>query len=316
MQILSLAEIKNRLGQDKTSLIKNQEDGFVAYSEGRVVVPQVGHIGFPVGDCHIKYGMISGDDHFVIKIASGFPNNPQAHGISVIQGLILVLSAQTGQPLFLLQDEGYLTNLRTALAGLIAAKYLAPKNISAIGVLGVGGQARLQVRMLKELTPCRTIWVWGRSREKVGQYINEMSTEGFMVQAAQSPKEVANYCNLIITTTSSTHPLLKIGDIQAGTHITAVGADCPGKNEIDPEVFAKADICAVDSKSQCCHHGDASHAIRAGLISESQLLELGQIIAMPHLGRTSEKQITIADLTGVAVQDIQIAKTVLGLSLR
>lgn len=256
--------------------------------------------------------MISGDDVFVIKLAGGFYQNPKLYGIPSAQGLMLIFSAKTGQPLILLQDEGYLTSLRTAIAGLIVAKYLAPKEVSTVGVLGTGIQARMQVQMLKEWTNCRPLWMRGRDAENVNSYAQDMSAEGFNVFKADSPQEVSKNCKLIIRTTPSTDPLLHYDDILLGTHITAVGADSPNKQELDPKIFSRAQICVVDSKLQCLDHGETFYSVNQGIIAADKLLELGRIVERPEFGRNHEDptQITIADLTGVAVQDIQIAKSV------
>ena len=308
MKIISFTEIQSRINLPQ--MIVDQEEGFKAYSAGQVNVPPVGHIRFdnPLGDCHIKYGAITNDEVFVVKIASSFGTNQSQYGISACQGLMLVLSSKTGEPLVLLQDNGYLTELRTAIAGLIAAKYLAPKVINGIGVLGTGGQARMQIEMLKNITPCRTLWVWGRNSDNTASYTKDITDKGFTVHVVEDPATVAQNCNIIVSTTPSKTALLEAKDVRPGTHITAMGADSPNKQELDPELFRKAHICVVDSKSQCIDHGDSHYAIRSGCILESQLIEIGQIIINPTIGRTHDNQITLADLTGVAVQDIQIAK--------
>lgn len=304
MKILGLDEIKSRI--DLPKIIAMQEDGFKAYSAGQVNVPPVGYLKqhTPPGSYHIKYGLIENDTVWVIKIVGGPSGIPSS-------GMMIVLSTATGKPEFFLQDNGYLTQLRTAVAGLIAAKYLAPKNITAIGVIGTGAQARMQVDLLKEWTDCRQIYVWGRTDEKAMAYKQAMAEKGFMVHIAKSPAEVAQNCNLIITTTSSREPLLKVEDIRPGTHITAMGADAPGKIELDSRIIANADIVVVDSRSQCIDHGEICTAYHKKLITDDRLLELGAVIANPALGRLSKNQITVADLTGVAVQDTQIAKAII-----
>ena len=254
---------------------------------------------------------VEGDPIYAVKIAGAFHQNPLKHGLQAIQGVILVFDAMTGQTRAILQDEGYLTNIRTAMAGLIAAKYLAPKEISGIGVLGTGVQARLQVEQLKQYTNCRKLWLWGRNKKKIEQYIKDLEAEGFQVTVSTSISDLCNHCNLIVTTTSAHEPLISSDDVQPGTHITAVGADAPGKQELDPHIFQIADLCVVDSRSQCIDHGEVHHAHQAGIVQEKDLLELGEVIENPKLRRKSESQITVADLTGVGVQDIQIAKAVL-----
>jgi ornithine cyclodeaminase len=296
-------------------LIQAVEDGFAAYSRGEVVVPPVGHLDFdePPGDCHIKYGYIRGDDAFTVKIATGFYRNPE-RGLPSSNGVVLVFSSRTGELLAILQDEGCLTDLRTAAAGAVAAKYLAPSKVECIGIVGAGTQARLQLEYLKEVSPCRSVLLWARSAERAAAFQAAFQAafhvEGFQLELASTVAELALRSQLIVTTTPARHWLLGADNVQPGTHITAVGADGGGKQELDPRLFARA-VCAVDSRKQCAQFGDSSYAIQEGLIASGDLIELGEIIQNRSLGRQDAAQITIADLTGVAVQDIQIAKLAL-----
>jgi ornithine cyclodeaminase len=292
-------------------LIQAVEDGFAAYSRGTVVVPPVGHLEFddPPGDCHIKYGYIRGDDAFTVKIATGFYRNPE-RGLPSSNGVVLVFSSRTGELLAILRDEGCLTDLRTAAAGAVAAKYLAPTNVECIGTLGAGTQARLQLEYLKEVTPCRRVLLWARSAARAAAFQAALHVEGFEIELASTVAELARRSRLIVTTTPARHWLLGVDDVQPGTHITSVGADGGGKQELDPRLFARA-LCVVDSRKQCAQFGDSSYAIQAGLIAQADLIELGEIIQDRSLGRRDAAQITIADLTGVAVQDIQIANLAL-----
>jgi ornithine cyclodeaminase len=197
--------------------------------------------------------------------------------------------------------------VRTAVAGAIAAKYLAPGSITRIGIVGTGGQARFQLRMLPLVSSCRDVTVWGRSDERLAAFEREMTAEGFNVDMTRDVSRLAATCNLIVTTTSARAPLLNLDDVRPGTHITAMGADAPGKQELDPRLVARASVVAADSIAQCVDHGELAHAVQAGLLDPGRVVELGQLIAGRVPARTSEDQITIADLTGVAVQDLQIA---------
>ncbi len=309
MKIVTLNQILNAL--PAIDLIDVIEQGFIAYSKGEVVVTPVGEMIFeePPGDVHIKYGYIRSDDHFVIKIASGFYNNPGL-GLPSSGGMMLLFSQKTGQPLAALLDEGKLTDLRTAAAGAIAAKHLAPTHVRRIGIVGSGIQARLQLRQLKSVTTCRAATVWGRSLEKLAEYREEMEKDGFEITTTQNSDQVAAECNLIVTATPSTEPLLRAEHIRPGTHITAVGADGPHKQELDSAILKMADVLVADSIAQCLERGEIFRALQNRQIAKEDLLELGNVISGASEGRTSDEQITIADLTGVAVQDIQIAKAV------
>jgi ornithine cyclodeaminase len=133
---------------------------------------------------------------------------------------------------------------------------------------------------------------------------------GLDIKATKSLDDLVSQCNLIVTTTSAKSPLIRADQVQKGTHITAMGSDDHGKQELEAELLAKADLVVADSVSQCVDHGECFYAVQGGHIEESSILELGHVIKDPAIGRTSEDQITVVDLTGVAIQDIQIAKMV------
>lgn len=304
-KIYTLDQIKTAL--DYSEIIGAIEEGFVLYSQNKTVVPSVGYLRFENGraDVHLKYGYIRDDDFYVVKIASGFYENPKI-GLPSSNGLMLVFSQKTGELLTILLDEGYLTDIRTAVAGAVVAKYLAPKKIDSIGIIGCGIQARLQLELLKEVTDCRKAIVWGRNQEKLKKYQQEMSEKGFEIETATNISNITENCQLIVTTAPAKTPLLFADQIKKGTHITAVGADAEGKQELDANIFELADIVVADSIGQCVDHGDISHAN----ISKDKINEFGNVIVNPDLQRKNDEQITVADLTGVAVQDIQIAKYV------
>lgn len=304
-KIYNLDQIKTALNYSE--IIESIVEGFVLYSDNKTVVPPVGYLGFenPSADVHIKYGYIRNDDFYVVKIASGFYENPKI-GLPTSNGLMLVFSQKTGELLAILLDEGYLTDIRTAVAGAVVAKYLAPKNIDCIGIVGCGIQARLQLELLKEVTDSRRVIVWGRNQEKLKIYQQEMSKPDFEIETATEISTITENCQLIVTTTPSKTPLIFADQIKKGTHITAVGSDSEGKQELDAKIFDLADIIVADSIEQCVDHGDLSQAN----IAKDKIIELGRMIVSPDLHRKTEEQITVADLTGVAVQDIQIAKYV------
>ena len=308
MHILYKKTIKNILEQ--LDLVPMIEEGFMAYSQGKSIVPPVGELTFdqPPGDVHIKYGYIIGKTYYVIKIASGFWEN-EKYGIPNGQGMMLIFEQKTGQPRAILLDDAMLTDIRTAIAGQICAQRLS-NNIRKIGIIGTGLQARLQVEYLSKITDCKDVLVWGRNTKKMNLYKDDMKKLGFEVVSAESAKSVASECNLIITATASNEPLLNENDILNGTHITAMGSDTPGKRELGPGIIKSADLVVADSIDQCQERGEIAYALRDGDISKQQIVELGDVLSGKKLGRQNEKQITVADLTGVAVQDIQIATAV------
>lgn len=306
MRIVERAEIVARIDLDLA--VQRIEEGFVAFSNGKVQVPPVQMFAFAAanGDCCVKSAFIEGSETFTVKVSTGFYDNP-GKGLESNDGLMLVLSASDGRPLALLQDQGWLTGMRTALAGRIAARLMAPREVHAIGILGTGMQARMQLEQLRPVTACRRVIVWGRNDAELASYNGFAAELGFDVQVTREAKTLAEGANLIVCTTPSRAALLDSEWIRPGTHITAVGADAPGKQELDPLLVARADRIIVDSVVQCRQYGEVSHALKAGLIEEAQLGEIGALLDGRIAGRTSDDEITLVDLTGVAVQDAQIA---------
>lgn len=300
---------------ESLDLIPMIEKGFMAYSQGDSIVPPVGELQLEKGEVHIKYGFIKEQPYYVIKIASGFYGNHQ-YDLPSSNGCMLVFCQSTGQLQGILLDEGHLTDVRTAVAGAISAKYLAPKKVHQIGIVGTGIQAAAQLHWLEKVIDCHRVSVWGRSLANVEKYINQIEGSSFaehpdfQIEAVEDLAQLQQECNLIVTTTPSNTPLLSAKHLQPGTHITAVGSDTLEKQELDSEILAQADLVVGDSISQCKTRGEISQAIRSNHLSIESVVELGNIISDASSGRTNDLQITVSDLTGVAVQDIQIASAV------
>ena len=307
MEIITLDQIKQIL--PSIDIIPQIEKGFQAYSEGRVIVPPIGEMILDKGEVHIKYGFVKKDGYYVIKVASGFYENP-AVGLPSDNGLMLLYSQETGELASILLDEGYLTNIRTAVAGAIVAKYMAPSKVNKIGITGAGTQGRLQLLYLKDVVDCRQVLVWGLNQEEVEVYKSDMEKEGYYIETTLDASEILKQCNLVVTTTPSKTPVLSSKDLRKGTHITAMGSDTPEKQEVDSRILRDADIVVADSIEQCLARGEIFKAIEAGDLKKDKLIELGNVISGAARGRISDQQITIADLTGVAVQDISIASAV------
>jgi ornithine cyclodeaminase len=308
--VVRSSELEHAL--DYPRLIDEIAAGFVAYSAGNVVVPPVGHLAVEAfhGNVHIKYGYVRGDDVYVIKIASGFEENA-SKGLPPGDGTMLVSDLRTGMLLAILLDHGWLTDVRTAVAGAVGARALAPSDVHRIGIIGAGVQGRLQLELLARVTPCRYAMIYSRTAAHAEQYARDMSTKGFQVVVAATADALVRECNLIVTATTARAPLFDAGAVRAGTHVSAFGADAPGKQELDVALFTRADVVVADSRAQAADHGELAHALAAGAVDSAHVRELGDVLANAALGRTNDDQITVCDLTGVAVQDIVIAKHVL-----
>jgi len=310
IRIVTEEELRRCVEMDSESL-RAVEESFVSLSKGEATVPPIMRIPVPerTGEVDVKSAYIHGLENLTVKIASGFYENLQ-RGLPSSCGLMVIASAETGFVQSILLDNGYLTDVRTGLAGAIAAKYLAKDSIETAGVIGSGAQARYQMRALKLVRDFRRLLVYGIVPKEVDRYISEVSSVlSVEVLKANSAEEVVRNSDVVVTTTPSREAYLKPEWLHPGLHITAMGTDGEEKQELFPGVLARADRLACDSKSQCLRLGELHHGIEAGTIShESPLTELGEIITGNKPGRESDKQITVCDLTGVGVQDAAIAR--------
>jgi len=290
-------------------------NAFRADGDGRAHVPAVINLDVPThrGEFHIKTAHIDGVPHIAVKIASGFYNNP-SKGLPSGSGLMAVFDATTGMPVALLFDNGFLTDIRTGAAGAIAADVLAPKAIRTAGVIGSGLQARHQIQCLRCVRDFREIVAWSPTRAHLDAYCADMRAAGFDARAASSPREVCFEADVLMTTTPAREPLVLAEWLRPGQHVTALGSDSPGKQELDPACLGRADLLVVDRVTQCAAFGELRHALAAGVFRADRVhAELGEVVAGVKSGRTSDEQITIADLTGVGFQDTAIASRAIAL---
>ena len=282
---------------------------FAALASGKVVMPPILSMAIPEanGEVDVKTAYIPGFDGFAIKVSPGFFDNPKL-GLPSLNGLMILLSTRTGLVEALLLDNGYLTDIRTAAAGAVAARHLAPRIVDTAGVIGTGAQARLQMEAAHLVRPFSKVLVWGRDIDRARSCAADLEARlGVEGQAVADPAELVASSQLIVTTTPAEHPVLKAEWLHPGLHVTAMGSDQAGKNEIDPAALAGADLYVCDRVSQCEVLGELRSAIAAGMWAGKRPPELGEIVAASHPGRVSDSQITICDLTGTGAQDTAIA---------
>ncbi len=302
MRILDLNEIRAAIQYGEA--ITRMRAALIAQARGECDTPMPMHLGIaPVeGEVHIKSSYRRGGKYFALKIASTFPGN-LALGLSTGSGMMLLCSAETGEPMALLADEGHLTDVRTAAVAAMVVRELK-RDDQAIGILGTGLQARLQARMHAEVLDLRQVWIWGRTAGRATECAGDLRRllPGVGITVAVSPAEVARHAKLLITATASREPLLHAADIQRGTHISAVGSDSPGKQELDPLIVRRAGLVLVDSIPQCEKLGELQHAREQSL----RALEIG---AFCESGASwDRRQNTVCDLTGLGVEDLYIAE--------
>lgn len=289
-------------------------EAFRADGEGRTHVPPVINLEIPDarGEFHIKTAYIEGVAHIAVKVASGFYDNP-GKGLPSGSGMMTLFDASTGFPAAILLDNGFLTDIRTGAAGAVAADVLARDRITTVGIIGSGLQARYQVHCLRAVRTFSRIVAWSPTRTRLDAYCAEMSALGFEVTAATDAEEVCAAADVLITTTPSREPVVRAAWLRPGMHVTAVGSDSPGKQELEAACLGRADVIVVDRHSQCAAFGELKHALDALLLGGREVDELGEIVAGKKPGRTSDEQITIADLTGVGFQDTAIASAAVSL---
>lgn len=309
MYLFEENDIRKHVKLDQKS-IELIEEGFTQLDAGNVTLPPIMRIDLPEhnGEVDVKSAYIKGVDTFALKISSGFFNNPSL-GLPSLSGMMMLFQSRTGLPEAVLFDNGYLTDIRTAAAGAVTANYLAKRKIDFAGVIGAGLQARLQMHALHAVRPFKTINVFSRSGEAARIYANELEkTLGVTVRIADSPEEVVKESEAVVTTTPSKQPLIKADWIHPGLHITAMGSDTEHKQELEAQVFTKADVVVCDVKSQCFRMGELHHAKDILTEKINSILELGELTSKKKEGRQNDSQVTVCDLTGTGVQDTVIAR--------
>lgn len=308
--ILTEADLRKLVRLDEEA-IACVEDAFRALAKGSVSMPPILRLDIPAerGEVDVKTAYISGLDSFAIKISPGFFNNPLI-GLPSTNGLMIQFSAKTGLIEALLLDNGYLTDVRTAAAGAVAAKYLARGDATTATVFGAGMQAGLQLEALALVRPIKQARIWARDFSKAQKVAATLSEKlGFSIQAVSDAREACSGSDIIITTTPSETPLVKSDWLEPGQHLTAMGSDAEHKNEIDPAIFGRPIFYVADSLNQTRRLGELHHAISAKIVAaDASYPELGEIILEPQKFQRRPNMITICDLTGTGVQDTAIAR--------
>lgn len=309
MTVITETELRRIVPLDAAA-VDCVEQAFMALATKPVAMPPILRLDIPEhnGEVDVKTAYVPGLDGFAIKISPGFFDNPKL-GLPSLNGLMVLFSARTGLVEALLLDNGYLTDVRTAAAGAVAARHLARPEASVAAILGAGVQARLQLEALTLVRPIREARIWARDLEKATAAARELTDRlGFPVHAESTITGAVRGADVIVTTTPATAPILAAEHLAPGQHVTAMGSDSEHKNEIAPEALKRADLYVPDSLSQVRRLGELHHAIEGGVFAADQTFpELGAIIAGQVQGRTSAEAITVCDLTGTGVQDTAIA---------
>ena len=307
--ILSEQDLRQAVTLDAES-ISCIEEAIESLATKQVVMPPILSMEIPDfnGEVDVKTAYVPGLDSFAIKISPGFFDNPKL-GLPSLNGLMVLFSAQTGIVEAVLLDNGYLTDLRTAAAGAVAAKALSRADSKVATIYGTGLQARLQLEALCLVRPITSARIWGRSPDKAKATATELGEKlGIDIKAFESGQEAAKGADILVTTTPSQSPILMADWLEPGQHVTVMGSDADYKNEIEPAIIGKANLYVADRLTQTRKLGELRSAIAASVVTgETQFPELGTIVAGARPGRETEADITVCDLTGMGVQDTAIA---------
>ena len=309
IKILTERELRDAV-QLNVGAVDCIDRAFATLASGDVVMPPILSMAIHEynGEVDVKTAYVPGLDSFAIKISPGFFDNPKI-GLPSTSGLMILFSSRTGLLEALLLDNGYLTDVRTAAAGAVAARHLARKDSRIAAILGAGMQARLQLEALTLVRPISEARIWARDASKAASVAAAMSNHlGIEVQSSRTVQDAINGADIIVTTTPSTKPLVKADWLEPGQHITAMGSDQEHKNELEAACLPRADLYVADRLSQTKKLGELRSAILAGAVStDANVPELGDIVVGRHAGRSNEHDITIVDLTGTGLQDTAIA---------
>lgn len=306
---LTEAELRELVTMDEAALSR-VEDGFRRLAAGDVEMPPIQSLKVPEahGEVDIKSAYVRGWESFAVKISSGFFDNP-SRGLPSGSGLMVLLSSETGVPQAVLLDNGYLTHVRTGLAGAVAARLLAPEQVETVAVFGAGDQARYQVRAVAMVRSPRRVLVHARNQQRAAACARELGEIlGIEARAVTSPEEAVREAQVVVTTTPATSPILRAEWLHPGLHITAMGSDAPDKQELEVGVLAQADVVVCDRRSQARRLGELRAAQEAGAVNVDDVPELGEVLAGEAVGRTGPEQVSVCDLTGTGVQDTAIAR--------
>lgn len=309
IKILTEADLRGLISLDLDA-VNCIEDAFRALTGGKVVMPPILSMAIEDnnGEVDVKTAYVPDIESFAIKVSPGFFDNPKT-GLPSTSGLMILFSVRTGVVEALLLDNGYLTDIRTAAAGAVAARHLAREDAASACIVGAGTQARLQLQALALVRPIKHAVVWARDYEKAQMAAEEMaSSVGIEVTAHHDLQSAVRSADVIVTTTPSASPLIMADWLQPGQHVTAMGSDQHHKNELEPACLARADLYVPDRRSQTELAGELHHALASGVIASGATFpELGDIVSGKATGRNSPDAITICDLTGTGVQDTAIA---------
>lgn len=305
--LLSKQDIEKIISIRET--IKAVKEAFKAKGSGRTQMPPKSYIFFEKyeGDFRVMPAYLEELGAAGVKIVNAHPKNPKRHNMPSVMATILLLDPKTGAPLAIM-DGTLITNMRTGAAAAVAAKHLARRDSRIVAVIGAGVQARTQLMALNEAIEISEVRVEDIVQEKAEQYAEELGGKlGLEISPVGTTEEAVRGADIVVTVTPRRSPLVMNEWVSEGVHINAIGADAPGKQELDPKILKRSKII-VDDWEQASHSGEINVPLSEGeCVKEDIHAEIGEVLVGKREGRTSDREITIFDSTGLAVQDVATA---------
>ncbi|MGZ7119575.1 MAG: alanine dehydrogenase [Methanobacterium sp.] len=305
--LLSYSQINDLM--EMNDVLKSVETAYKVHAERKVQMPSKQYLFFKKfkGDLRIMPCFIRGMDESGVKNVNVHPDNPRKYGLPTVMGVIELVDPKTGFPISVM-DGTWITNMRTGAAAGVATKYLARDNSEVLGLVGAGVQAATGLEAINEVMDIKEVKVTCRTCQNRDEFAETASLKyGIDVKAVDTIKEAVKGSDVLLTTTPAREPVVKSKWVEKGTHINAMGADAPGKQELDSHVLQEARIF-IDCWDQASHSGEINIPFHEGLVRKSDIIgKIGDVILGTAPGRTSDDDITVFDSTGLAVQDIVTA---------
>lgn len=301
------SEIKRLLTMDEA--LEVVEKAYRLYGEGKTAMPPKLYLELPEyqGDFRAMPCWIGGAAG--LKWVSVYSKNLK-HNLPTVMATIILNSPDSGRPLAIM-DGTYITEMRTGAAGGVAVKYLARKNASVVGIVGAGVQAKTQLLAISRVLPVTEVKVFDIRRDASYMYVEEMRAKLNVDFYVVDSIDKAVTADIVVTTTPSRVPIVRAEHVRPGTHINAIGADSPGKQELEAEILLRASKIVVDDLEQAAHSGEINVALSQKVISIDNIYgNIGQVVAGVKMGRENDDEITIFDSTGLAILDVACAKMV------
>ncbi|MEM3151166.1 MAG: alanine dehydrogenase [Candidatus Bathyarchaeia archaeon] len=308
--LLTDSEVKQLLSMNE--VLQAVEKAFIEKGFKRVQMPPKLYVFYHKyeGDIRVMPSYLEKYDVSAVKIVNSHVRNKEKYGLPTVMAVVVLIDPKNGFPLAIMGGKT-LTEMRTGAAGGIAAKYLARKDSKIVGMIGAGAQARTQlISLIEVFKKFEEVKVWSPDQTK-DEFVAEMEpkyNDVCKITAVKTIKEAVEKSDIIVTTTPSRQPLVMNNMINSGVHFNCIGADAPGKEELDPAILKRAKII-VDDLEQAIHSGEINVPLSKGIITKNDIWgELSEIIIGLKPGREKKEEITVFTSTGLAIQDAVTAE--------